>query len=306
MPDNETVTVLALMLACVAAVVLAAGSVMQQRAVREWSRLVRPPVRRVGLRLASLLAGSPLWIAGGVVAVLGFAFHAAALHIGSLAVVQPVLTLSLPVSVLVSGPGRMRRRRSKRHVSASDWIGIGCLCAGVAVFLGVGAPVSGPARSRMLLLLATVIAAAIVGLLYLLGRDGSPATHGVLWGSAAAVAFGLAAGLTKAVTADVASGGITKALLAWPTWVLPVAAFGGLILEQAAFAGGTLTSVMMPVTLLNPMTAALLGLFAWHDHFTAGPIAILIAIGLSLILAIVGVTALSRSPLMHPPPSRVY
>ncbi len=287
---------LTLLLAVVAVALLGGGSVMQQRAAWESSRLVGPP--RAGLRMTNLLLGSPLWLGGAALAVVGFAFHAAALHLGSLAVVQPVMTLVLPASVLLS-------RSRSRPAARGDWLGIGALCAGVALFLVVAAPRSGPQRPPVVLLLAAAVTAAVVVFLYLVGRNGSPAARGLSWGTAAAVAFGLAAALTKAAAADLATGGVPAALTSWPAWALVAAAGVGLALEQAAFAVAPLAAVMMPVTLVNPVVATALGLFAWRAHFAGGTTGVAAATLAAFALAALGVAVLSRSPLLNPAPARV-
>lgn len=282
----------------IAAVVFAAGSVLQQRGARSSARLVLPRTRRKGLRLAHLLLGSPTWLAGAALALIGFGFHATALHAGSLAIVQPIQTLTLPASLLLAS-ARARR------IARVDWLGIGCLCAGVAVFLVVAAPHDGPPRSRAILLLVTVILSGAIVLLRLAGSAAVGGTRGLLLGSSAALALGLTAALTKAATSDLAAGGAAELFGNWPVYGLLVAAVAGVGLEQAAFAGAPLATVMLPVTLLNPVAATLVGMVAWHERLGNGPIAVLAAVAAGIGLAAVGTSLLSRSPLLSDPKPRV-
>lgn len=288
----------AFVLALVAAGIFAVGSVLQQRAARSSARLVLPRQRHRARRMASLLIGSPTWLGGAGLAGIGFGFHAAALHAGALAVVQPVQMLTLPASLLIGGA---RQHRLGRW----DWAGIGGLCLGVAVFLAVAAPHDGPPRPRALLFLATIAAAGIIAGLWLVGRNAPPAARGLLVGSAAALGFGLTAALTKAATTDLAGGGVPGMLENWPGYALVAVGLAALGLEQAAFSGAPLATVMLPVTLLNPIAATALGLVAWHEHLSRGPSAVLAATLAGLALAAGGVLALARSPLLRPRPSRV-
>ncbi len=287
----------ALFLALIAAVLFGLGAVLQQRAARASARLVITP-RRQGRRLANLLLGSPTWLAGAAVELVGFGFHASALHLGSLAVVQPILMLTLPVSLMLG----LRRGRRLAQV---EWAGIGLVCGAVVLFLAASAPQNGPPRSRWLLALVTVVCFATVAGLYALGRGATPAWRGGLIGAAAALAMALTAALTKAATADLASGGIAGPLTHWPLYALVVAAALGVGLEQVAFAGAPLAAVMLPVTVLNPVAAAVIGMVGWHEQLaTTGPV-LAIVILIALVAASVGVGILSRSPLVQPPRPRV-
>lgn len=58
------------------------------------------------------------------------------------------------------------------------------------------------------------------------------------------------------------------------------------------------------VTLLNPTATTVIGLVAWHEQLAAGALAVLAATAVGLVVTGVGVTVLSRSPLLHPAPRR--
>lgn len=291
---------MAVLLAGVAAVLFAAAAVLQQRGARSEARMVRPASRRVAWQLVKRLAGSPVWLAGSTVDAAGFAVHATALHIGSLAVVQPVLTLTLPASLVLAGA------RTRSRPSGIDWVGVGLLCGGVVVFLAVTAPNEGPMRSAGALPLATLVTALLAAAFAMLGRDAGPTRRALAWGAAAAIAFGLTAALTKAATADLAAGGVARLLLDWPGWVLPVVAAAGVALQQGAFASGPLAAAMLPITLINPVTATLLGLLAWREHLAGGPFATVLAVLISLALVAAGTAIVSRSALLQRRPRRVW
>jgi hypothetical protein len=287
------------LLAVVAATLFAVAAVLQQRGARTEARMVPPGGRRFAFRLSERLLGSPVWLTGTVVDGIGFAAHASALHLGSLGVVQPVLTLTLPISLVIAGA------RPRSRLSSGDWSGVGLLCAGVALFLGVAAPSNGPARSSAILFAATVVTAAVIALCTVAGRGAGPAGRALSWGTAAAIAFGLTAALTKAAVADLTTAGIPGLLLDWPFWVLIVVGASGVLLEQGAFAAGPLAAAMLPITLVNPLTATVLGLLAWREHVGGGPFATLVSVLVGMALAGVGTLVVSRSALLQPPRPRV-
>lgn len=83
-------TVLAAALALLAAVVLAVGSVAQQR-----SASLVPDASARGFRLVRALSRRPLWWLGIGGDLGGYVLQAAALAVGSLLLVQPLLVTSL-------------------------------------------------------------------------------------------------------------------------------------------------------------------------------------------------------------------
>lgn len=285
--------------AVVAAVFFAVSAVCQQRAAHGVVRLVVPGRRSAGRRTAQRLVGSRLWLTGSALAGLGFAFHATALQLGSVAFVQPVMTLTLPVSVLLGAA------RAKLRIASWDWLSLGVMCAAVVAFLTVTAAPTGAARGRGLLFTGTVVAIAIVVALVVIGRLLGSAGRAALWGAAAAGSFGITATLTKATTGDLATHGLGATLTSWPLYLLIIAAVGGVALEQAAFAIGPLTAVMVPVTLLNPLGATLIASFGWHQRLLGGAVFATTMILIAVVLATVGIIMLARSSLVQPAPARV-
>lgn len=289
----------AVLLAVVAALLFALSAAFQHRAAHGASRLVIAGTKSAGRRTFGRLLGSPTWLIGAGLAGVGFGFHAAALQLGSIALVQPLLTLTLPISVIVGGA------RERRTIERSDWAALATMCLGVVAFIAVTAAPAGAARPRGVLFLGVVAAAGLTALLTVVGRGMGPAGRATMWGCAAAVAFGITATLTKAMTADLASGAPLTALTDWPLWGLLLAAVAGIGLEQAAFAAGPITAVMVPVTLLNPVAACVIASFGWHQSLLGGAAVVLAAISVAIALSVAGVVLLSRSALLQPAPRRV-
>jgi drug/metabolite transporter (DMT)-like permease len=291
--------VLAVVLAALAAVLFAVGSVLQQRAAHASARLVLPHRRGRGRRLATLLSGSPTWLGGQLVILVGFACHASALHLGSLAVVQPVLALTLPASILIGGA------RGRHRPGAGDWAGIAALLAGVVLFLVVSSPSDGPPRPAWTLALASAVATGVSGLLALAATRSGPVGRALLLSTASSTLLALAAALTKAVLGTLTTAGLLAVVADWQLYALVIAGVSGVVLEQMAFSEGSLAAAMVPITLLNPVVATLLGLVAWHETLAAPPTAIAVGVCVGIVLAGAGAGLLSRSALLRPAPARV-
>jgi drug/metabolite transporter (DMT)-like permease len=137
-------------LALVAALLFALANVLQQRVAMEFpDRLAHSP-----LFLVRLLR-RPEWIAGMAIILAGFAFHAAALSDGQIVVVQPILSLTLVLSLPI-GVRLTAQRIGPRDVALSLLVTIA-----LGAFLVLSDPAAGiddPSDSAWLLAEAAVIA----------------------------------------------------------------------------------------------------------------------------------------------------
>src|SRR4051812_12637147 len=115
-----------------AAVLYALASVLQQRAAS-----AVPAEHSLRLSLMTSLLARPLWLAGVSADLGGFLLEAAALGIGSLALVQPLMTLGLPVAL--AGAAYV----SHQHMGRREWAATVVLTVGLAVFLGLASPSPG-------------------------------------------------------------------------------------------------------------------------------------------------------------------
>src|SRR3954454_20830342 len=78
--------------------------------------------------LLVVLAHRPLWLTGVVGDVAGFALQTAALALGSLVLVQPILTLALVAALIVNA------RLTKRRLLAWEWRAVAGVVVGLFVF----------------------------------------------------------------------------------------------------------------------------------------------------------------------------
>ncbi|HEV7210538.1 MAG TPA: DMT family transporter [Blastococcus sp.] len=274
---------LAVLLALVASLLFAFGTAAQQR-----SAATVPDDRGRGPGLVLLLIRRPLWWAGAVSDVAGYVAQAAALGLGSLLLVQPLLITTLLFALPLSA--RWAGRRSSRADHA--WAVL--LSVALAVFLAVGGATPGVDRAGIRAWLPTgvVLGAVIVGSLVGAAlRRG--ATRALLLGVATAVAYGLAAPLTKSVV-NLLGSGLPAVVGSWETYALAVFLVGGTLLQQSAFQAGDLRASLPVVTVGEPVVAVAVGIAVLGERLGAtGAEWVLIAV---LVVAMGAATlALARS-----------
>jgi drug/metabolite transporter (DMT)-like permease len=256
---------------------------------RHWSTWL--PV----LTLLRRLVRDRLWILGWLTNLAGFFAQAAALHFGSISVVQPLLVaqllFALPLGTLLS-----RRRMLRR-----DWFGAASVCAGLIILLSVrgAVPDIGDAN-RQHVLLATAAAIVLVVGLVAAGRSAAqqPQLRSALVSVAAGICFCMSAVFITLTTADLINRGVGATAVDWPGYALAAASLLGLLLEQDAFAAGSLPTAVAAMTITNPIASYLAGIyvFASMPPETPGALAGVASAGL---LVIVGVLALAQSPNVH-------
>jgi drug/metabolite transporter (DMT)-like permease len=240
-----------------------------------------------------LVRQRPVWGAGISAIATGAVLQFCALSNGPLSVVQLVILIELPFTLigarLVLG-GRLRTR---------EWSAILAMTAGLIVVLFTLSPSGGDPFSADLLTwligLAATVAVAITALV--LARRSTPATRTALFGVATGVVSGLIAVLAKAV-AVAAADGIAAVIATWQTWALIAAAVGGFFLLQNALQAGRLAASQPGITLANPAVALVWGVGLFHEHVLTGWW--LVGTGLGAGLLTGGAVLLSRSPLLAP------
>ena len=226
----------------------ALGTVLQQRGTLETHR------PEGELPFSAQVVRKPVWFLGIFITVVGFVLQAAALHGGSLSLVQALQALSL-VFALPLGV-----RLSNQRVGRRSIVGAGITVAGLIVFVVLGQPqggISEPGATAWASLPARVIVVATALLTWQARRRRGPASA-ALFATAAGVCFALQAGVTK-VFVSALGDGIAALLSTWSLYALIVAAGVGFILEQASLKTGSLAPAMAA---LNAATLAVSVLIA--------------------------------------------
>jgi drug/metabolite transporter (DMT)-like permease len=292
---------LVVFLGLLAAFLFAGAAALQQHAARRdaLDRRHEPemsgkPVVRPLFGLISRLVRNRMWLLGWLTNLAGFFVQAAALHLGSVALVQPLLVTQL----LFALP--MATAWSRRWPGALDWFGGGAITGALVVFLAVRgvAPLEGQA-DRAKVLGAALAAAAAVAVLVVLSRGMRAIPRATMLSVAAGLCFAMTAVFMKLTAADLLGPGVPATARDWPGYALALSTLTGLLLEQGAFATGSLSTAVAAMTITNPLASYAIGVLAF-DVTPPTSVAALAALAGSGLLLIVGVVALSRSPSVRP------
>ena len=272
-----------IVLALASAMLFALGTVLQQRAG------VSAPSAGAHTGLVLRMARRPVWLAGIAADGLGFAAQAAALGIGRLSVVQPLLVsallgasvvFALPLGVRLSG---QQLRRGEIGAAA-------LVVAALAAFLAIAGPSGGRSEAPLShWLVVAVILAAICAPIVLLGRHGPAPRRAALLGTSAGVLFALSAALTKAVVDELQTG-LVHVISSWELYALAGIGYASMTLNQLALNTGALAAS----SAADPVVSVVLGLTLFHEslHLTG-----LRAIGTltALAVALVGMAVLAQA-----------
>jgi drug/metabolite transporter (DMT)-like permease len=292
-------------LSLLAALLFASASAMQQRvAAREEQQRVaarEKQGRAEPLKLVRRLMRSRWWLAGWGVNAAGFFSQSAALKVGNVAVVQPLLTTQLLFAVPLA-TARTGVRPARR-----DWVGAAAVCAGLFVLLRVrgAAPLDQATPDRARFLATAPLGGAAVALLavaalrprrWAADRDGAarPLVAFVL-GIAAGVCFAYSAALIVLTTADLFGPGVAATATDWPGYALAGSTAIGILLEQQAFSVGTLAPALAAMTITNPVVAYAIGVVAFHIPLPETWSAWAALLGAAVLVA-AGVWLLANSP----------
>jgi len=280
----------AIPLALLASVFTATSSVCQRLGARD------SQPSGLDVWLVFRLARRPVWLLGIAAMIGGFIFQITALRYGALALVQPILSFEL---LLVFGYMAIAGRRRMR-IKHRDLLAAAAMSAGLGLFLGLASPSGGrlhAAGSSWLLagLITLGLVLAALGAAFRLEdrADASPARRAALLGSATGVAWGFVAAVIKELSSHLGAG--PGALFStWSLYVLLGAGAATMLLASHALAAGPLAASQPGFTVLDPLAAALLGIFLFGEHIQTAPWALAGEV-FALLLVLGGAVGLSRS-----------
>ncbi|NYJ73777.1 DMT family transporter [Allobranchiibius huperziae] len=233
------------------------------------------------------------WLFGWLINMSGFGIQAAALQLGTVAIVQPIMTMQIFFALLLSTGGSRDQPRRRDFAFGLS------ICAGLVVLLTVGraAPLRGsPDRDRVALIL--VLIAATVVLLVVVARRTGGMLASFLLATGAGMCFAASAVLMKLTSASLFGPGVLATAKDWPGYTLALSTLGGLLLEQAAFSQGSLPWPFAAMSITNPIVSYCAGIFGFHVEVPHSP-PDLLAVALTGTLLIIGITGLSHSPLVR-------
>ncbi|NLT05081.1 MAG: DMT family transporter [Solirubrobacterales bacterium] len=248
-------------LALAAALLFSLGTVLQQRVAREL-----PDSEAGGAGLLVKLARRPAWLVGVAADGLGFLAQAAALAVGRLVVVQPLLATSVVFALPLGA------RLDGRRVGRRDLVGAAAVTGGLAAFLVLADPTGGvdDATAAGWIVIA-VVATALCGGLVVAARGRAAAPRAALLGTAAGILFGISAALTKAVVDTLTDDGVVALATDWHTYALVAVGWASMTLSQASLQTGALAPAVATQMSMDPIASLFLGTLAFQEqiHDTA-------------------------------------
>jgi drug/metabolite transporter (DMT)-like permease len=271
-----------LILALVAALLFALGTVLQQKAGMD------QPSEGATAGLLVRMARRPTWLAGIASDILGFFAQAAALGLGRLAVVQPVLVSSvvwaLPMGAKLTG------QRIKRIDVAGAVLVVGALVA----FLTIANPSGGRDDAPFgEWLVAGGICAGLAAVLVALGQRGPAPRRAALLGIATGLLFALSAALTKAVV-DELDDGVFHVFATWHLYALAVVGYAAMTLNQLALNTGALAPAVATSMAFDPIVSVVLGVTLLDESLHETPLGAVATVA-ALAAALIGMALLARS-----------
>jgi hypothetical protein len=137
-----------------------------------------------------------------------------------------------------------------------------------------------------------------VGMLVLASAGRPPLVHASMIAVAAGLCFAVSAAMIKLTTEDLLRHGVAATARDWPGYTLAASTWTGLVLEQGAFAAGSLPSAVAAMTITNPVASYLLGVLAFGAVPPTGwgPLSALAGAGLLIFAGAVG---LAHSPIVR-------
>jgi drug/metabolite transporter (DMT)-like permease len=263
---------MAVALALVSSFMFGLGTVLQQRVAQEASA-----DQAMSPAFLLQLARNPAWLVGIAAAGGAYVVQAAALDVGRLVVVQPIMSTTL-VFALPIGAALNHTRVGRRELGAAVAVSVGA-----AFFLVASDPSGGnPDATTVAWIAAFVVSGVASGVLVSVARSASPAVRAGCLGAACGILFALTAGLTKSVV-EVLDDGVGALFTDWHVYALCVVGYTAMSLSQASLQTGKLGAAVGAQMALCPVASLFLGTLAFDEkiHDTAA--------GMTFSLASVGV-----------------
>ena len=271
-------------LVMVAALLFATGAALQQSIARSAARTAsRPNGWLPALSLMGTLLRNRWWLIGWAGNIVGFLLHATALHLGSIAVVQALLTVQL----LFALPLAVVRRRGVK-LRRTDWLGTGLVCSGLVVLVAQGIPHGELRRDLVPWAIAVAVLAMVtlVSVARVLRHHAQ--TRSALVAVAAGICFSVTAMLLVLTTDDLPH-------VSWPLPCVALSTLVGGLLAQDAFASGSLPTALTAMTITDPTVSYVAGAVLVDVAYTPH----VLPLGFSGALVIGGVILLANSPTLH-------
>ena len=272
-----------LVLALGAACCYATAGVLQQRSAQAqpFERALRPT-------LLLHLVAERQWLAGVAADGLGYLLQFLALERGSLVLVQPLLVsgllFALPLSAFLA----------RRRMTPLDWAGSFEVVVGLSLFLVMARPAQGRATTTATgwaIVLAGTLVPAVV--LVAVARRRRGQIRAVFLGTAAGIAFGLTAALTK-TNAHLLDHGLGQLVSSWQLYAMVVIGVWAMLVAQSAFQAGALSLSLPVMTVTDPVVSIVIGAAVFEEGIARRGLEPALQL-LGLVAMVAGVFTLARA-----------
>jgi drug/metabolite transporter (DMT)-like permease len=251
------------------------------------SQLAKRDNSRIGgwRRFARATLTHPLWLGAIAADAIGFSLQVIALHLGALALVQPLLISGLLFALIL-------RQRSGHEASRREILWGIVLTGALGAFLLV-AGVSNPSKPHggvnhwpAIIAVSAGVMLAVICVMIARNRSGSPAA--AMLGVAVGISYAATAALLKSVT-NIALRGPVPVLTSWQLYAVIASGAAGLLLNQVAFRAGPLTASLPAIATVDPLLSIALGIVVFHEHIHHGTFQ---GLWLSSLVLLIGVAAI--------------
>jgi drug/metabolite transporter (DMT)-like permease len=243
-----------------AAVSLGLGWVLQQRVAAHAALS-----ELLSFRLLLHLMRKRVWWFGIAAMVCGQALGGLALSLGSVALVEPLLSTNLVFAFVIAA---YLSHESTRPLEIGGAL---LVCAALGVFIGVGQPqpTDNPAPGLAVIILAALVVFGVAALLVAAARGKPLATKSVLFATGAGLMYGLQDVATRATLLDIDRHGLASLIIS--PWVYTVVgcALIGILLSQSAFRAGRLDLSLPPTAAAEPIAGIALGVTVLGDSLAS-------------------------------------
>ncbi len=241
---------MAVLFAIGAALLFGLGMTLQQHDARQV-----PFDQALHVSTLTKLLQRPLWLGGVALSGVAFLFQIAALRVGAVVVVQPIVTASLVVCLWLTSWWR------RTPLGANRWTAITAVVLGLFLFLRIASPhASGIGHTSHT---AWLVETLVVGLIIVTTSVVARARGGLVRG----ICVGVAAGMGNAYVASVARGfglalhrGLWAAAKTPSPYVLLGAAAGTVMLVQAIYPADRVQVPLRGGTFTEPIGSMVLGI----------------------------------------------
>ena len=208
----------------------------------------------------------PVWLLASAISFTALVLHAAALSLGSIALVQPLML----VGVVLAVP--LRAALDRKTPTWRELRAVLITAAGLGTFMWGVNPVPSGSQPSFAPALAMVLAGLGTAVFVLLTSSrlaARPRRQAAVLGATAGVMFGLTAGLLKFVGTAFSAGETTALVAALAP--LATAGFLGIAMNQRAYQLAPLSVSMPLLNVLGVLVAVVFGVLVFHESPAHSP-----------------------------------